>query len=76
MSPQVPENQEVFVGMDSITALDGPITFNNLASLRIHEESACQAKFDRGYRVGFRMGVIAAGLLVLAVVGLWVVLRS
>jgi hypothetical protein len=67
MSPQCPENKEILIGAGIITALDGPITFTNLASLRIHEADACQAAFDKGYRAGFRMGLIAAGLLALAV---------
>lgn len=64
MNPQVPEERQVMVGAGVVRAgEDGPITFNNLASLRMHEQDACRAAEHRG----FRNGVFAAGLMALAV---------
>lgn len=56
----IPEDKEIVVGDGSIRCEDGPITFNSLGSLRLHENDITQKASESGYKVGFRMGFIAA----------------
>lgn len=67
MTPQVPENKSVMIGQGTVRAEDGPITFTSMVSLRLYVEDACRKEAAAAYGKGFRMGLIAAGLLGLAV---------
>lgn len=70
------ENQTVLVGAETITCEDGPIIFNSLGSLRLHEQNICEKVRREAYRFGFRMGGIAVACVITASALLWwVVLR-
>lgn len=56
----IPEDKEIVVGAGSIRCEDGPITFNSLGSLRLHENDIILKASESNYRIGFRMGFISA----------------
>lgn len=56
----IPEDKEIVVGAGVVRCEDGPITFNSLGSLRLHENDICLKASESSYKIGFRMGFTAA----------------
>lgn len=59
----LPENQEVLVGAGTVRCEDGPITFNTVHSLKLHEENISRVAAASG----FRRGLLAATCLYVAI---------